>query len=506
MKKAKRVIKICIITVVILMIICRIIAFAGGKIVPKGDISVRKYDGFYHSEVSREEYFLDENGRIIKKIEADEEGISLITEKEYDSLGRLTGEKFRNNAFVFFADDKGTKSYRYYKDTDMITDYVKSEKWNGTNAEKGLKEHKEYDTEGKLVYEEQTDYIEDIYTESIITKYNPNGIILYQEETNIKEDAWPSEMTNDGKPMVTTEYDPDNKIIRKYYCGKSYGSGRVDEFYIYSNLRNLVCEIKLTDDGKYDTIKSFYIYEDEDEDCNVKSGLIDVTYYDYSPNDTEAEYITTKYNSNGIIESMELFDEYDRCFLSIRYSSDGEEAYRTETDYNAEDPDLPGEQVIESKNYIRDCDADGNVYWRLNAEKWMKKVSMKKEMNEYYGMAIDTNELYDGIELYRSYVYADDVKKPLLECSFQNNGFIKEKHSYSYYYAYKGSYGYLDSEKDYDELENIDEIMKWYDLFKKCDETIYEYDEHGNILKQWYVVDYDEEKVLQSEWEYTYRS
>ena len=52
MKKAKRVIKICIITVVILMIICRIIAFAGRKIVPKGDISVRKYDGFYHSEVS----------------------------------------------------------------------------------------------------------------------------------------------------------------------------------------------------------------------------------------------------------------------------------------------------------------------------------------------------------------------------------------------------------------------------------------------------------------------
>ena len=52
MKKAKRVIKICIITVVILMIICRIIAFAGRKIVPKGDISVQKYDGFYHNEVS----------------------------------------------------------------------------------------------------------------------------------------------------------------------------------------------------------------------------------------------------------------------------------------------------------------------------------------------------------------------------------------------------------------------------------------------------------------------
>ena len=460
MKKAKRVIMICIITVVILMIICRIIAFAGRKIVPKGDISVRKYDGFYHNEVSREEYFLDENGRIIKKIEADEECISLITEKEYDSLGRLTGEKFRNNVFSFFSDDKGTETYRYYEDTDMITDYVKIEPYiNG--AEKGLKEHKEYDTDGKLVYEEQTDYLEDYYTESIITKYNPNGIILYQEETDIEEKyARFNKMTNDGKPMVTTEYDPDNKIIRKYYCGNLYGSGRVEEFYIYSNLRSLVCEIKLTDDGKYDTIKSFYIYEDED--CNVKSGLEDVTYYDYFPNDTEAEYITTKYNSDGIIESRELFDEYDRCFLSIRYSIDGEEAYRTETDYNAEDPDLPGEQVIESKNYIRDCDADGNVYWRLNAEKWMKKMS--------YGMAIDTNELYDGVGLYRSYVYADDVKKPLLECSFQNNGFIKEKHSYSYYYSYHGSAGHLDSEKDYDELALIFHINKsevYHDLNSK---------------------------------------
>ena len=100
--------------------------FCGQKIVPKGDISVRKYDGFYHNEVSREEYFLDENDRIIKKIEADEEGISLITEKEYDSLRRLTGEIFRNNAFVFFADDKGTKSYRYYKINYISTGIIYS--------------------------------------------------------------------------------------------------------------------------------------------------------------------------------------------------------------------------------------------------------------------------------------------------------------------------------------------------------------------------------------------
>ena len=369
MKKTKRIIIICIAA---LLIIAGIIVIVS-RHVPKGDISVRKYENNNgkKTELSHQEYFVDDNGRITKEIVAGDKGVSSITENEYDSLGRLICTKYRSKGFLFFDYSVSTETYSYYKDSELITDYVKNEKYKDENNEKAedkSEKHMEYDAEGRLVSKETVYNIWNYRMQSDYMKYNPNGIVIYHEETvDNKLYNSPIYSENDGKPLVITEYDPDTKIIRDYYCGQSYSRGDAYEFTTYATLRALEDEIQLTDDGKYDTIK--YFSSDEDEEGMLQTSLTYVVYYDYSPDDERAEYETTLYNANGELIQRELFDKQGECIVSVDYENgeeksrneteydkqgrrivyieyeDGVETYRIESDYDAVDPDLPGEQV-----------------------------------------------------------------------------------------------------------------------------------------------------------------
>lgn len=470
MRKKRRVIKICIIVLVILMITAGIIVLASRR-VPKGDISVRKY-GYYddkREEVSHKEYFLDESGRIIKEISAGDKGISSITENEYDSLGRLACQKERYRSFLFFYKDKSTENFRYYGDTDQITDCELS-----STDGKEKKEHLEYDADGNLVYEEKKERYWTGDESNYTIKYNKNGIMIYREEAGRDRDYSRYEQITSGKPFVRTEYDTDNRIIRNYNWS-TYGRGYDDEFDIRGKIRNLDSEIQLTEDGKYETIKKYTWYKDEEG--NLQTDLMYVTYYNYSPDDTEAEYETVTYDPNGVMLVRELFDKQDRSLVSLEYN-DGVESRRTETDYNAADPDFPGEQVYCIRTYT--ADKNGNMV--LSYEEWMKKIS--------YGIVKETAGSNDDFEIYRSFAFVDGVAKPKVEYVFHDNGFIKEKHTYSYYIV------------DYNNSSGIH--LEYDDSYDNCDETLYEYDEHGNCVKAW-MTTAEGEKFLEYEWEYIYR-
>ena len=184
MKKSKRII---IIYIAAFLIIAGIIVIVS-RHVPKGDVSVRGYETINGKrwEISHQEYFLDDNGRITKEIVAGDKGISSITENEYDSLGRLICTKCRSKGFLFFDDIVNTETYSYYKDSELITDYVKNEKYKDENNEKAedkSEKHMEYDAEGRLVSKETVYNIWNYRMQSDYMKYNPNGIVIYQEET-----------------------------------------------------------------------------------------------------------------------------------------------------------------------------------------------------------------------------------------------------------------------------------------------------------------------------------
>ena len=465
MKKSVKIILICIAAFLVVAGVLVIVS----RRVPKGDISALGYscfNGKKESVVSHKEYFLDEDGRIIKMITVGDEGVSSITENEYDSLGRLSLKKYWQKGYLSFDDSTGTETYTYYKDSDMITDHVeKSPYITGDNehTEKEVKEHMEYDAEGRLVSKEETENILNYRSQSIYKKYDPNGIVIYSEYSEINENT-PGETPNDGKPMIITEYDADNKIIRNYYYETAV-MGQPYDFQTHASLRTLASEIKLTDEGKYDTVKDYFF--EEDEKGEIQTSFWTVTYYNYTPDDINAGYETTTYDSEGEPMSWELFDKQGRAIKWIEYYW-GEE-YKHETDYNAIDPELPGEQVIHTTSYKKDENGDMVLY----SEIWEKKIS--------YGILEESEDADEnGFEIYRSSYSFEGAMRPDREYSFYDNGFIKEKHVYAYY---DGSTGY-----------NKDKII----------ETIYEYDDHGNCIKQW-KAEKGKEKILEYVWEYTYR-
>ena len=371
MKKSKKIILIAIAALFLLILIVGIIwgclAFSHPKkttINPGSYVQkVYQMDNGKRRLIETNEYYMDPNGRLEYAYITDEKtGETKVFEREYDTLGRLVSEKRTIRRRIGVSSGSETSTYQYYMDTDKITE----EQDTDESGNLLYSYRYTYDDEGRQLTIDHYDG-EDGTNSRSEYRYNERGIKIYANETY------------NGQSVIEVDYDPATRT-----------------------LKTSDCEFILTPDGRYESGKGV--------SWGGHEGDIEFNYY---PEDDPLDYEEITRDENGEILLRRTFDKQGRVVKLTEYSK-GQIIYDSVTDYNAEDPDFPGEVVSITK--INKIDDNGNLVPESEVRTGMFSPSLSGEKQLYGGK--DKN-------IYYWYRNMGGQMKPYLQYTFYEDGTVR---------------------------------------------------------------------------------
>ena len=355
---------------------------------------------------TEETYFFDSKGHVVYEFRKQKDAAPVIVRYEYDDLGRIVVT--REYEKTFFGERLvGTLYTKYFRDTEEVIEY-RSENRRGKVINLSTYD---YDDAGREIYRKET--VDDVETITR-TEYNEQGTMISKS------------ITIEGQTIVVAEYNPETNEVTRYQ--EANGWYREGENF---GVRNVDAIDVLDKNGRIVEIKANKTrYNDETEEYET----IMCTHgrYVYHPEDEKIDYEEFTYNEDGTPSSCWVYDKEGRE-IEIKYYDEGVVTRISETDYDGEDPDFPGEKITITKRY--ELDENGNRV--LVAEVRQKLIPgfmadfplqyQNTRPHVYYW-----NALEDGkwVEEVRTVFYDDGkMKEYHTKTSFGTNG----EESISYY-------------------------------------------------------------------------
>ena len=359
--------------------------------------------------VSTEKHFFDKNGNTVYEYACIVGQEPEIIRCEYDDLGRVTAKKQIGKG-LFGEKVLEAEYYKYYKDTDEYTEVVYK---NGKGKVSLVKTY-EYNEAGLKVLEKCTGGEAETSTKKT---YNDRNVLLTEEETY------------GDKRITIREYRPETNEIFLYNVSPDWWEEDDEQ------QRELLSVIKLTADGRMDTVTRLDIGDFDEETGGFDYGRKEV--YTYYPEGEKVRCEMTEYSAQGRILRKEGYDSENRVVYERIYENGLETKYY-ETDFDGTDPDYPGKKIRITKRY------------RL-------EENGAKVMTEEIRAMIFTDFMKNYSYLYKNYkpnVYywsqlVDGSFVQRVECRFYEDGKIKK------YTNFSGKNDGAYSSTDYDEKGNF---------------------------------------------------
>ena len=361
----------------------------------------------------------------------------MIMRYEYDDLGRNVAVKRYAKGVIGERLVEATYM-KYYKDTSEVIEHRTEDEKGNVSELYGYG----YDDAGREIYNRTVIAGQDTITK---TTYNEKGTVISKS------------ITRDGITVMVTEYDPEKNEIREYKGGETWWQPEenMGERILYS-------VSTLTQDGRI--LRTEY-YENRTDETSGKEELVVIRSkeYSYYPDSDKLDYEEIKNDLEDGSVSRSIYDKQGRITEMYNYE-DGVEVWSSVTDFEAEDPDFPGEKVEITRVFERD----------ENGDKVMTSEIRKKFFPGY--MAEYPQQYYDNNGRPRVYYWSELVDgqlKDRVHVVVYDDGKIKEFHSSLYdkaeggksvtYYNERGS---VTREAEYDADGNIiDEVITEYEYF-----------------------------------------